>query len=420
MKKIFLIAVALVIVTACTPSVENKPQQVPQVPPVTEDKPQQTPPVVEVEPQQTPLPAIEDEPAEELSFREKENLKNPLFQSSLPFLKNPVPVDDSEATTEAEMKQYLEKIPGTELTFRMIPIKGGTFKMGSPDSEEGRNEDEGPQIEVEVQPFWMEEHETTWLEFEQFALKYLRQDRKPSDNLSERERAADALAAPTGLWGTSDSHANKGKPGYPAAGMSLYAAQTYCKWLTTITGRYYRLPTEAEWEYACRAGSTTAFSFGDDVDKLDDYAVWFFTDDDKLGEAHKIKTKKPNAWGLYDMHGNMAEWVLEHYAADTYSQRKPGTFAAPVKPAITMLGDGSQYGRFGHIVRGGSCDYTEPAEFRSARRIKSDKEWSKDDPQYPRSVWWLTNAGYIGFRVVRPLDPPKTDEEAKQIPITAF
>ena len=93
--------------------------------------------------------------AEEISPRRAENLKNPFLQSSLPYLKNPVPVADSEAATEAEMKPYIETIPGTEQTFKMIPIKGGKFKMGSPDSEEGRLEDEGPQIDVEVQPFWI-------------------------------------------------------------------------------------------------------------------------------------------------------------------------------------------------------------------------------------------------------------------------
>ena len=230
---------------------------------------------------------------------------NPLFKSSLTFLENPVPVADSEATTEAEMKTYTDKIPGTELTFKMIPIKGGKFKMGSPDSEKGRQADEGPQVDVEVLPFWMEEHETTWQHFQQFALKHLRQSRKSVDSLSASERLADAMACPTSPWQIGViSHDNAGKPGYPASGMTIYAAQAYCKWLTAITGRYYRLPTEAEWEYACRAGSTTAYSFGNGIDHLDDYAWWFNNTDGKGSQM--VKQKKPNAWGLYDMHGNMS------------------------------------------------------------------------------------------------------------------
>ena len=349
----------------------------------------------------SPLFAQYDDPQKE------EDMKNPIFQSSLTFLANPLPVADSAATTEAEMKPYVETIPGTELTFKMIPIKGGKFMMGSPESEEGRSDDEGPQIEVEVLPFWMEEHETTWLQFGQFALRDLQRNRRENDTLIARDRLADALAAPTNLWGTSSSHDNKGKQGYPATGMTIYAAQMYCKWLTALTGRYYRLPTEAEWEYACRAGSTTAYSFGDDDGDLDDYAWWF---DNTLGDGvERVKQLKPNAWGLYDMHGNVAEWVLERHAADTYANRQPGTFAAPVRPAATLIGNMDPR----NVVRGGDADTDEPADLRSARRLHYDESWRVDDPQFPRSIWWLTNAPAVGFRVVRPLDPPKTEEELK-------
>ncbi|MCL2005689.1 MAG: formylglycine-generating enzyme family protein [Planctomycetaceae bacterium] len=347
-----------------------------------------------------PVAADEADPEREAA------MKNPLFQSAMTFLANPAPLPDSVAATEAEMKSYTETIPGTNITFTMVPIKGGKFTMGSPASEEGRNDDEGPQIEIEVKPFWMEEHETTWLAFEQFALRYLRQNRGVSDTLTERERLADALAAPTNLWGISDSHNNKGKAGYPAAGMTMYAAQVYCKWLTAITGRYYRLPTEAEWEYACRAGTATRFSFGDDDGDLDDYAWWF---DNTMGDVQQVKQLKPNPWGLYDMHGNIAEWVLERYAADTYANRQPGTFAAPVRPALTRVG-----GQDGiNVVRGGSADSDESADLRSARRLRYDERWRADDPQFPKSIWWIVNNPSIGFRVVRPLEPPKTEEEAK-------
>jgi len=336
-----------------------------------------------------------------------EMMQNPLFQSSMAFLVNPVPVADSEATTETEMKPYTDTITGTELTIRMIPIKGGKFMMGSPDSEVGRQADEGPQIEVEVQPFWMEEHETTWKHFEQFALKYLRGNRRAIDSLTARERLVDALAAPTSPWEIGKiSHNNSGKVGYPASGMTVYAAQVYCKWLTAVTGRYYRLPTEAEWEYACRAGTTTAYSFGDNNDDLDEYAWWFHNTTEG---SQRVKTKKPNAWGLYDMHGNLSEWVIEQYARDTYANRQPGTFAAPVKPPVTIVGADAS----GFIARGGNCDDDVPANFRSARRLRSTPDWKAQDPQYPQSIWWSTDAPFVGFRVVRPLHPPKTEAEAK-------
>jgi len=334
--------------------------------------------------------------------------QNPLFQSSLTFLEAPVPVADSEATTEDEMKPYIEIIPGTDLTFKMIPIRGGTFMMGSPDSEAGRHASEGPQHEVTVQPFWMAQHETTWQHFEQFALKYLRERRGVSDVLTPRERIADAMAAPTPPWGIgSISHDNAGRPGFPASGMSIYAAQVYCKWLTALTGRFYRLPTEAEWEYACRAGSTTAFSFGDDDGDLDDYAWWHLNSG---GSSQRVMTRRPNAWGLYDMHGNLSEWVLEQYAVDTYANRLPDAFGAPVRPPITRVGNDD----FGHIARGGNCEDDNPENLRSARRLRSVPDWRAQDPQFPQSIWWMTDAPYVGFRVVRPLTPPQTEEEARR------
>ena len=334
-----------------------------------------------------------------------EDTRNPVFQSSLTFLENPVPVAGSVATTEAEMQTYAEIIPGTELTFRMIPIKGGTFTMGSPDDEEGREDCEGPQIEVTVKPFWMGEHEVTWLEFRQFALLDLQRSRG-ADTPTERERTADAFAFPTPPWGIPPGMENANRAGYPAAGMTIFAAQMYARWLTAVTGRYYRLPTEAEWEFAARAGTTTAFSFGDDGDAAEDYA-WFF--DNALGEPAQVGQLKPNPWGLYDMHGNVAEWVLERWNANTYAQRQPGTYARPVSPPVSRLGqlDGI------NVLRGGSADSEEPADLRSARRIRYDETWRRDDPQFPKSIWWLTNAPHVGFRLVRPLEPPATEEEAR-------
>jgi formylglycine-generating enzyme required for sulfatase activity len=353
-----------------------------------------------------PVPATataESKITQEISTRKRENLKNPFFKSSLEFLKDPTPVENADAKTETEMKPYFEKITGSDQTFKMIPIKGGKFLMGSPESEKGRRNDESPQHEVEIKPFWIEEHETTWKEFEQFALKILRDSRKEKSSLTNREKSADALASPTPPYDISSiSHDNAGKIGYPASGMTVYASQLYCRWLTMITGRYYRLPTEAEWEYACRAGSKTAYSFGDDEDELGDYA-WFFDNSD--GASKKVKTKKPNAWGLYDMHGNLSEWVLEQYDVKTYANRKPNSFGSPVK---SPKGDG-----FGQIARGGNCEDDETVNLRSARRLYSETNWKQQDPQFPQSIWWVTDAAYVGFRVVRPLEPPKTEEEAK-------
>lgn len=339
-------------------------------------------------------------------------LQNPYFKSSLDWLKDPVPCPDSTAATAADMKAYTDTIPGTEVTFNMVPIPGGKFLLGSPEGEEGRDENEGPQHEVEIQPFWMEEHETTWGEFHQFASKILRdavhmKAREEGKKLTDREILADAFGHPTPAYDISSiSYSKSDKANHPASGMTYFTAQAYCKWLTALTGRYYRLPTEAEWEYACRAGSTTAFSFGDDPEKADEFA-WYFENTPADG-YEKVKAKKPNKWGLYDMHGNVAEWVHDQYKADTYSKRAAGELKALfVQPK----------GNFGQVARGGSVDDDDPLMLRSARRIISESKWKSQDPQYPQSIWWVTDAPYVGFRVVRPLTPPTPEEAALYEPI---
>ncbi|MCL2349404.1 MAG: formylglycine-generating enzyme family protein [Planctomycetaceae bacterium] len=333
----------------------------------------------------------------------------PIETPGIEFLKNPVSLPDADAKSESEMKAYEEKVPGTETPFKMIPVKGGTFLMGSPDNEEGRQDIEGPQIEVKVAPFWMEEHEVTWAEFQQFSQKILRNSRKDSANKTDREKLVDAMASPTNAYNISSiSYGKSSKLDHPASGMTYYSAQVYCKWLTAATGRYYRLPTEAEWEYAARAGAKTAYSFGDKADDLGDYA-WYF--DNVESGYNAVMKKKPNPWGLYDMYGNVGEWVLGQFRPDLYQQYKDGKIPAPmIVPNWTMIyvSKGAN-----HIARGGSCDQLAE-ECRSASRNISQESWKSQDPQFPKSIWFYTEAPYVGFRVVRPLNPPKDAEECKQ------
>jgi formylglycine-generating enzyme required for sulfatase activity len=187
-----------------------------------------------------------------------------------------------------------------------------------------------------------------------------------------------------------------GKDGYPAICMTQLAAKMYCKWLSAKTGRLYRLPTEAEWEYACRAGTTTAYSFGDQPGQLDEYA-WYF---DNCDAYQKVGQKKPNPWGLHDMHGNVTEWVLDQYAPDGYAQLAARQETNPVLAPTAI---------YPRVVRGGSW-LDDPEMLRSAARGKSDPEWKKQDPQIPRSVWYHTNADFVGFRVVRPWRTPAAGE----------
>ncbi|WP_425615460.1 formylglycine-generating enzyme family protein [Anatilimnocola sp. NA78] len=313
----------------------------------------------------------------------------------------PLEIPDSAAKTEAEMKPYTELLEHSEGKIDMLPIKGGKFLMGSPESEKGRRPDEGPQHEVQVDPFWMAKFEITWDAYEVWSadLDIFRRDALGTPP-NERDKAADKyqLTQPTKPY-TDMSFGMGKRGGFPAICMTQHSARVFCQWLSAKTGRYYRLPTEAEWEYACRAGTATAFSFGDDPAQLDDYGWYLGNTEEKY---KKVGLKKPNPWGLYDMHGNVAEWVLDQHTTDFYSKLAGKTALNPLAIPLT------EYNR---VVRGGSWD-SEAVEARSAARKASHADWKQQDPQLPQSIWYLTDALGVGFRVVRPLTEPTAAERA--------
>jgi formylglycine-generating enzyme required for sulfatase activity len=297
-------------------------------------------------------------------------------------------------TSAADMRAYTNTIPGSKVEYAMVPIPGGEYVMGSPDSEKGRAADEGPQHKVKISPFWMGKCEITWNEYELFMYpddeKKLRADNPTEEYIN---KVSDAVTRPSKPY--MEMSFGMGKDGYPAISMTQHAANKYCQWLSAKTGHFYRLPTEAEWEYACRAGTTTAYSFGDDASKLGDYA-WF--EDNSDFKYQKVGKKKPNPWGLYDMHGNVAEWCLDQYEPNY--DKFVGQMA--VDPWIRATKP------YPHSVRGGSYD-DEAAKLRSAARRFSDKSWKMRDPQLPKSIWWLTDAQFLGFRIVRPLAVPSAE-----------
>jgi formylglycine-generating enzyme required for sulfatase activity len=296
--------------------------------------------------------------------------------------------------TAADMKTYVETIPGTELKFEMIPIPGGTFTMGSQAGETKRSEVEGPQHEIQIAPFWMGKCEVTWNEYDLFA--FALDLRKKADAGADAAKTAangvpaDAVTRPTPPY--ADPTFGMGHDGQPAICITHHAAMEYCRWLSNKTGKAYRLPTEAEWEYACRAGTKTAYFFGDDPKKLGEYA-WYVENAEK---PQLIGKKKPNPWGLFDMHGNVSEWCLDHYVKDEYGKFKPGVTAiSPVE-----LPDAKEYP---YVARGGSWD-DDADKLRCAMRLSSTPEWSVQDPQRPQSIWWHTDATFVGFRLVRALN----------------
>jgi formylglycine-generating enzyme required for sulfatase activity len=297
-------------------------------------------------------------------------------------------VVDSKEKAEGDMKDYKSKIPKSGIDFEMVAIKGGKFTMGSPASEKGHQKNEAPQHEVTISPFWMGKYEVTWNMYEPYGTTDVprRKDGFP-EKVTDDTSLPDLVSAPTTAY--SEMSFGMGTDGYPAICMTQHAANKFCQWLSAQTGHFYRLPTEAEWEYACRAGSDKAYSFGDDPAKLKDFAVF------DANQYAKVGTKKPNPWGLYDMHGNVLEWCLDQYAP----YKEDAATNPFVKP--TTL--------YPRVARGGSW-YDYPDDCRSATRFESHPDWKMEDPQLPKSIWYHTDAQWLGFRLVRPLEIPTAQE----------
>jgi formylglycine-generating enzyme required for sulfatase activity len=297
------------------------------------------------------------------------------------------------AAQTSELKNYTQKIGGSSQVYDMIAVPGGEFLMGSPATEKGRRVDEGPQHKVKIDPFWIGKYEVIWDIYDLYAFKNMEKEmalRHPDPDKSVQKTDASTRPSPPYV----DMSFGMGRSGYPAINMTQYAAILFCKWLYEKTGVFYRLPTEAEWEYACRAGSKTAYSFGNDASKIGEYA-WYRKNSD--ASYKKVGQKKPNAWGIYDMHGNVMEWTLDQYIPDYYGKKPKGQAFAPVTELYPTA------------VRGGSWD-DEPSDLRSAARTASKPEWKILDPQLPKSEWWMTSASFVGFRLVRPLKTPSQEE----------
>ena len=273
--------------------------------------------------------------------------------------------------------------------------------MGSPEAEKGRKTGEGPPVKVKIDPFWMGVYEVTWDAFMPF-LKSPQPRWKDGALKGDKggSTIVDAVSGPTSPY--TDMTFGMGESGYPVISMTEHSALKFCQWLSAQTGHYYRLPTEAEWEYAARAGTATAWHFGDDAKQLDDYA-WHFGNSavDNVQTTHPVGLKKPNPWGLYDMYGNVAEWTLDAYSPGWYEKLSGEKDCANPFNKPTL--------RYPRVVRGGSWDDDAP-DCRSAARRFSRVTWKQQDPQLPKSLWYHTSAQFLGFRIVRPLRIPSAEE----------
>ncbi len=293
----------------------------------------------------------------------------------------------AQESKDTVLTTYSQSVTGTSLKFQMVPIRSGSFLMGSPASEKERNADEGPQKQVNVSSFWMGAYEVTYEEYNTFF-----QDESFRQNVD-----ADAITRPSQPY--IDFTIGMGKQGgYPANSMQQYGALMYCRWLYKKTGIFFRLPTEAEWEYACRAGSTKEYFFGDKESDLAQYAWYAKNSGNKY---HKVGELKPNPWGLYDILGNVGEWTMDQYDEHYFDSVINNAKDPVIKPTK----------RYPRTVKGGTYR-DEAKELRPANRLMSDPVWNRRDPQIPRSKWWNADAPFIGFRIIRPYKQP-TPEEAE-------
>lgn len=331
----------------------------------------------------------------------------------IPGLVKDKPASGTFVETECGfMVPYTVTIPGTKVEFEMVPVPGGEFLLGSPDSEPGRKSDEGPQVLVKTRPFWMQKNELRWAEYKQYMLLYnvFKKFETGQIRVVTDENMLDAITAPTELYVPDFTFEFGEDPELPAVSMTLYAARQYTKWISAVTGQQYRVPMEAEWEYAARAGTKTAYSFGDDPAQLAAHA-WFADTSMDMG-PRQVGLGAANAYGLCDMHGNVAEWVQDELLADGYASLTDKVATANGQPLSVTDVMGKPAVHFPRVIRGGSWQNTA-AECRSAARVGSDYVALKEtDPNLPKSPWWMTNdpCRGIGFRMLRSLDELPRDQ----------
>lgn len=286
-----------------------------------------------------------------------------------------------------DFSDYKQDIKNETVAIDLVAVRGGKFMMGAETNDSARKDDEKPLHEVEVGDFWIGKHEITWEQYDAFVFG----DFDPAqfkDTTELKELGIDAVSGATPPY--VDMSFGMGKETNPATNMTQHAALIYCKWLTSKTGVFYRIPTEAEWEYVCKKGKT-------DKNVALDEVAWF--DKNSNEKYQKTGTKVANALGIHDMLGNVSEWTLDQYS-ETYYKESPK--ANPWNTPTDL---------YPRVVRGGNWKSTAD-KLCCTSREGSISKWKIRDPQIPKSNYWHTNAPFIGFRVVRPKVQPSKEEIA--------
>lgn len=306
------------------------------------------------------------------------------------------------ATAITGFENFTEQVPGTAVSFNMVAIPGGTFKMGSTDKEAFHKEDEAPVRNVTLNQFYMAELEVTWDMYWEFYAQTMSEGRTPPEKVyaNNSNPDVDAVSGPTPPFGFPDQGWGGGDR--PAITMTHYAAETFCQWLSKKTGKKYRLPTEAEWEYAARGGTETPYFFEGSPKDFSEQGFWrkFFSPDTEPISSYVIyglnsrnRTQEPsevkaNPFGLKNMLGNVMEYCADKYDPQAYTKGGESV----TNPLVT---EGEEY-----VVRGGNF-LSDASDLRCASRASTQHDaWLKTDPQQPKSIWWYSDIKGIGFRIV--------------------
>lgn len=245
------------------------------------------------------------------------------------------------APPDMKRAPFVEQLPGSLVKIQMMPVPGGTLTI--------RNRT------VSVKPFYMARTEIPWEAFDVFT-----DSGPPSPAYDQTEFPPDAIARPSKSYILPDL--GWGHKGYPVINVSFLSAQMFCRWLSSVTGKKYRLPTEAEWELACRAGKNGPWK----IDRATlEKSAWYAGNSDKM--SHPVGKKQPNQYGLHDLLGNVGEWATD-------------LDGNPILCGGTFL-DG-------------------PANIAPTTRRRQTPKWQETDPQFPKSRWWLADGKFVGFRVV--------------------
>jgi formylglycine-generating enzyme required for sulfatase activity len=278
----------------------------------------------------------------------------------------------------------LVQVPGTRASFTLVFVEGGEAQIGTPPTVASRGDDEPEPAAVELSPYWISQFEVTFDEYATFRYP----DRDSDSTATGLPFDVDAVARPSPPY--EDPSAGLSKSGFPATGMTQWAALHYARWLSAKTGTFYRLPTEAEWENACRLGGERPLA----------QQAWYR--DNSSERLHPVGELEADALGLHDMLGNASEWTLDQYLADYAAVLREQSVDPWVQPT-------SLHPR---TVRGGAFDDGEEA-LRCGDRVESLMAWKRRDPQIPKSFWWNTDAPFLGFRLVRPSEQPSPQEAAE-------